>query len=200
MIREKMKTLLALLLLSTGVFAQCNFNESYDKMSGNYVVQTHSNIIEGSMLSMVGSELYLSKVYSKTDTNYFLHVSKIMKYQAIDGGLAPRKIKKGSTLIALLDGDQRIELVALQDVAEAKESKKVGTLTNMMEYRHSFKILYHIPKNLLQALTQKQLQALRINMEDDLGNPTIQDIEIREKSKGDLSSQLTCLIPQFYSK
>lgn len=194
-----MRTLIAFLLCASS-YAQCKFNESYDKMTGNYVVQTYSKIVEGSLLAREGTELMVSKVYNKADTNYFLQLSKIMKYDALDGGISTRKIKKGSTLLALLDGDQRVELVALQDVAETKESKNVGTLTNMKEYRHTFKILYHIPRNLIQTLSQKSLIAMRVNMEDELGNPTVQDIQVREKSTADLSGLLTCLIPRFYSK
>lgn len=168
-------------------------------MSGNYVVQTQSKIVEGSMLALEGTELQISKVYNKTDTNYFLTVSKILKYQTIDGGLAPRRIQKGSSMTLLLEGDTRVNLTALQDVLESKESKKVGSL-NMKEHRHTFKALYHLTKDVLESLSTNKLQAMRITMLNELGNTGYQDIEIREKSTSDLSALLKCIIPQFYTK
>lgn len=187
-------------VIANSAYSQCKFSESYDKMSGNYVIQTQSKVIEGSLMSMQGTDVSVSKVYNKTDTSYFLIISSVQKYESRNDGKPARRIRKGSTVIILLSGDERIELQALQDLIETKKSKEVGSFSTLKEHSHSFKMIYHIPKNHLSTLTQKPLVALRINMEDELANARVQDIEVRQKSAVDLSQLLDCIIPRFLPK
>lgn len=195
-----MKTILALLITSHS-FAQCKFAiETYDKMNGNYVVQTQSKVIEGSLLSMAGTEVSLSKIYNAKDTTYLFTISKIQKYETLDNGLPMRRIRKGSTATLLLAGEERIEIMTLQDVLETKQSKLVGTIGMRQEHTQKFRALFYLTREHLQLLIDKSLIAIRINMEDELGNPTSQDINIREKSIDEISGLLKCLIPRFFSK
>jgi hypothetical protein len=195
-----MKTLLALLITSYS-FAQCKFAiETYDKMNGNYVVQTQSKVIEGSLLSMAGTEVSLSKVYNAKDTTYLLIISKIQKYETLDNGLPIRRIRKGSTATLLLAGEERIEIMTLQDILETKQSKRIGTSGMRQEHTQKFRALFYLSREHVQLLLDKSLIAIRVNMEDELGNPTSQDINVREKSMDEISGLLKCLIPRFFSK